>query len=96
MRSRFNQRRIPYRRLVLFWKDVGELEFELLQKGLQFIEGEVMFALFDAEQGHGRETGSFTELGIGQFSSSFTQVVGELTVQTVSHPKKVAKPAYRM
>lgn len=80
----------------LVGKDVAQLDLELVHHGFELVEGDVVFALLDAEEGHVGNPGLFGELGIGHFTPGFAEVFGNLSIQALSHPGKVARNPSRM
>jgi len=72
-------------------KDVRQPNFELTHHGFQLVDGEVMLALFNAEQGHVGDAGFLSKLGIRQLAPGFAQEQGQLTIHAVLHPFRVSK-----
>lgn len=76
---------------IFFRENIAESDLELVHHRLQFVEGEMMFAPLNPEQGLMGKAGLFSELGIRQLSPRFSQVFRQLHIQALSHPKTVAK-----
>lgn len=77
------------RRLKLFWENIVQANFELLQNRLQPVQRQVVFAAFEAVQRRVGKTGLLREGSVGQRPSFLFQEARKLPIQVPTHPGKI-------
>lgn len=71
---------------ILIRKNVFEVNFQFHQDRLQFVQGQMMLAMFNAVKSLIGYAGFFGELGVRKLSAFFSQELRQLPVQIALHP----------
>ena len=77
--------------LIFVGKDVFQAKLQLVQDGVQFVQRQMMFAVFNPKEGLMGQADPLCKLSVGQTPSLFPQESCQIAIQIPPHNGKSAK-----